>query len=189
MSVATSTIAPKKLHLGCGGKYIPGFFHVDVNEHPHIDLRATVDKLDGIESNSVELIYASHLLEHFDRHEVDAVLAEWRRVLRPGGVLRLAVPNFGACARLYADGRLEHGLDDILGLVVGGQKDAYDYHKMVFDEASLERRLKQVGFREVRLWDWRSTEHAGMDDYSQAYLPHMDKEHGTSVSLNVEAIK
>ena len=46
----------------------------------------------------------------------------------------------------------------------------------------------EAGFARVRRWDWRATEHAGIDDYSQAYLPHMDKENGTLVSLNLEAI-
>lgn len=189
MTVNTLEKASNRLHLGCGNKYIPGFFHVDVEEHPHVDLQAEVNKLDGIESNSVDLIYASHLLEHFGRHEVDGVLTEWRRVLKPGGVLRLAVPNFGVCAQLYMDGQLPNGVDDILGLICGGQKNDYDYHKMIFDMPSLERRLRRIGFKQVQPWDWRATEHADTDDYSQAYLPHMDKVGGVSVSLNVEAIK
>ena len=57
------------------------------------------------------------------------------------------------------------------------------------NEASLSADLKEVGFSETRLWDWRTTEHAHMDDYSQAYIPHMDKENGTLVSLNIEAVK
>ena len=47
----------------------------------------------------------------------------------------------------------------------------------------------EVGFQEVRRWDWRTTEHTQVDDYSQAHLPHLDKEHGTLMSLNLEAVK
>ncbi|WP_274607870.1 MULTISPECIES: class I SAM-dependent methyltransferase [Thiorhodovibrio] len=39
--------------------------------------------------------------ESFERRDFRAVLAEWRRVLKPGGILRLAVPDFAACAKLY----------------------------------------------------------------------------------------
>jgi hypothetical protein len=46
-----------------------------------------------------------------------------------------------------------------------------------------------VGFKEVYLWDWRETEHSHIDDFSQAYLPHMDKENGVLMSLNIEAKK
>ena len=179
----------KKLHLGCGKKYIPGFFHIDILDYPHIDKKALVTDLHFIESGQVELIYAAHLLEHFGRDEFLKVLAEWFRVLAPGGVLRLAVPDFGAVAKLYVSGEIEGGLRTFMGLVVGGQRDEYDFHKVIFDEAFLTEALIDTGFSEVRGWDWRTTEHAHLDDYSQAYLPHLDKENGMLVSLNLEAVK
>ena len=49
--------------------------------------------------------------------------------------------------------------------------------------------LKDIGFKKVSRYDWRDTEHAYVDDFSQAYYPHMDKENGIQHSLNVEAIK
>jgi hypothetical protein len=105
------------------------------------------------------------------------------------GVLRLAVPDFGASASLYVSGKLQRGLLDVTGLICGGQRDQYDYHKMIFDEEDLANRLLKVGFAHVRHWDWKTTEHAGVDDYSQAYLPHLDKDNGTLVSLNLEGVK
>jgi predicted SAM-dependent methyltransferase len=180
---------PLKLHLGCGSKYIQGFFHVDAIAYPHVDREGFVDQLDFLANSTVELIYASHVLEHFGRNEIDYVLREWHRVLKPGGILRLAVPDFGACARLYVEGKLDHGINDIMGLIIGGQRNGHDFHRIIFDKASLEARLKGVGFSLCRHWDWRNTEHTHIDDYSQAHLPHMDKEHGTLVSLNIEAIK
>lgn len=175
-----------KLHLGCGIKYLPGYFHVDALAYPHVDHIGPVDKLDFIPDGAVSHIYACHLLEHFGRKEFMDVLREWRRVLGKGGVLRLAVPDYEACARLYVSGKLP-GLQSILGLMMGGQRDQYDFHKMIFDEVSLTSHLKQVGFSEIRRWDWRNTDHADLDDYSQAYIPHMDKKDGILVSLNLEA--
>ena len=49
--------------------------------------------------------------------------------------------------------------------------------------------FERAGFRQVRRWDWRDTGHAEIDDYSQAHLPHMDKESGRLMSLNLEAVK
>jgi predicted Zn-dependent peptidase len=89
---------------------------------------------------------------------------------------------------LYENG-LSDGLSGLVGLISGGQRDEYDYHKMIFDEDFLRGILTQIGFSEVRLWDWRTTEHANIDDFSQAYIPHMDKEHGKLMSLNIEAVK
>ena len=63
------------------------------------------------------------------------------------------------------------------------------YHKTIYDFDSLKKLLEDNGFNNVREWDWRQVEHGHIDDYSQAYLPHMDKENGTLISLNVEASK
>jgi hypothetical protein len=49
--------------------------------------------------------------------------------------------------------------------------------------------LSAGGGGEIERYDWRETEHVDIDDYSQAYIPHMDKENGALVSLNVEALK
>ncbi len=179
---------PLKLHLGCGSKFIPGFIHVDVIAGDHIHHQGSVCELPYPDC-SVELIYASHVLEHFGRFEMHDVLREWYRVLAPGGILRLAVPDFAACAKIYYEEGLKDGLTGLIGLVSGGQRNEYDFHKMIFDEPFMARELLSLGFSEVRRWDWRLTEHADIDDYSQAYIPHLDKEHGTLMSLNLEAVK
>ena len=69
-----------------------------------------------------------------------------------------------------------------MGHAVVCEKTTYDYD-------ALKSLLESAGFRDVRRYDWRATEHAAFDDHSQAYLPHMDKDHGLLVSLNVEATK
>lgn len=175
-----------KLHLGCGEKYIPGFIHVDIQDYPHVDYRVPVNQLSFAADHSVDLIYACHVLEHFGRHETDQVLKEWFRVLRKGGLLRLAVPDFEAVAGQYQQ---TGNLTELVGLVSGGQRNEYDFHKMVFDEKLLRERLLKAGFTSVSRYDWRHTEHSWLDDYSQAYLPHMDKEKGRLMSLNLEVIK
>ena len=177
-----------KLHLGCGPRYIPGFVHVDLLPAPHVDIVGPVEKL-ALADGQVSLIYASHVLEHFGRREYKAVLAEWFRVLAPGGVLRLAVPDFAACAAIYYESGLVDGLSGLVGLIVGGQRDGNDFHKMIFDEAFLTAELLATGFSAVRRWEWRSTEHAGVDDFSQAYIPHLQKDDGRLMSLNLEAVK
>lgn len=53
------------------------------------------------ETSSVDLVYHSHVLEHIDRNAVPAFLAEVRRVLKPGGVHRVVVPDLERRARAY----------------------------------------------------------------------------------------
>ena len=175
-----------KLHLGCGKKYIKGFYHIDGMPYEHVDKVCDIKRLDFLKTGSVDLIYASHVLEHFGRHETDSVLEEWCRVLKKGGLLRLAVPDFSEIVRVYA--RIKD-ISLIKGLVCGGQDNKYNYHYNIFDFQSMEMILSRAGFTNIKRYDWRETEHAEVDDFSQAYLPHMDKDAGTLMSLNMEGIK
>lgn len=175
-----------KLHLGCGKRYIPGYIHVDAVDYPHVDHVATIDNLSFIPDNSVEVIYNCHVLEHFKRKEVERVLHEWFRILKPEGVLRISVPDFAKLSEVYQ----RYGkLDMVIGALFGRGDYLYNIHYNVFDFDSLSEVLKKVGFNNVQRYDWRKTEHADMDDYSQAYIPHMDKDNGTLISLNVECTK
>ena len=63
------------------------------------------------------------------------------------------------------------------------------YHKTAYDFDELSEALESVGIENVKRYDWRDTEHADFDDHSQAYIPHMDKDNGTLISLNVEGVK
>lgn len=182
-----------KVSLGCGKRKIDGFIHVDLDDFPHIDYRHRIDQLPMFENDSVELIYASHVLEYFDRIQVKDVLTEWRRVLKVGGILRIGVPDFEALIAVYQKAK---NIDRVLGPLFGrveitnpeGSPDVL-YHKTVYDFESLKRLLVECGFENVRKWAWQESIHKDFDDYSQAYFPHMDKENGVLISLNLEAEK
>jgi len=175
------------LHLGCGQRYVPFFtYHIDTRPLPHVDYVTSADKLEMFEEESVDLIYACHVLEHFGRNKIGNVLAEWYRVLKTGGVLRIAVPDFAVLTKVY---QITGDLQLVLGSIVGRQDYPGNTHYIVFDYTSLSKALKEAGFRDIHRYDWRDTIHKDFDDYSQAYIPHMDKEHGTLISLNVEANK
>ena len=175
-----------KLHLGCGNRVIPGYAHIDVVPWPHVDVVHSVDSLPWIDDDSIEVIYACHVLEHFHRRETARILREWHRVLAPAGVLRLSVPDFRALSAIYMSSGY---LPDVLGPLFGRGDYLYNVHHTVFDLDSLSGILLDVGFSTPRRYDWRATEHAHIDDYSQAYIPHMDKENGTLISLNIETTK
>lgn len=175
-----------KLHLGCGRKKLEGFINIDIRETSAVDVVSNVATLDGVEPSSTSVIYASHVLEHFGRSEYRRVLKRWFEVLEPGGLLRVSVPDFDAVVRRYSETR---NLEEVLGLLYGRQNYPENYHNCIWDYTKMHLDLNAAGFVNVRVYDWRETEHADIDDYSQAYLPHMDKEEGMLMSLNVEATK
>lgn len=178
-----------KLHLGCGKRnFGEDWVHIDGSDYEHIK-HHDITKF-NFEDNSVDLIYASHVFEYFDRDEAKEVLKEWLRVLKPGGILRLAVPDFEACSKLYNQGKYD--LDTFASMFYGKWKVTEDltvYHKTIYDFKSLSKVLEDSGFSECELWDWKKTCHSSFDDYSQAYLPHMNKDNGTLISLNIECKK
>ena len=182
-----------KLHLGCGKRYLPGYTHIDLAKYDHIDYKMDVKDLNFIPAGSAALIYASHVLEYFDREEAAQVLRNWRSCLRTGGTLRLAVPDFDALMELYM---LRNDLDLILGPLYGRWpiegSERCVYHKTTYNFRGLKDLLESVGFSDVKRWNWREVFTGalkGFDDYSQAYFPHMDKENGKLISLNVECTK
>lgn len=165
--------------------------HIDLADYAHIDYKQDIRSLPQFKNESVDLIYCSHALQYFDRFEAYAALNEWRRVLREGGTLRLAVSDFEAIVKIYMEKKMLEARG-ILGPLYGRmqlENGCVLYHKTVYDFASLRTLLEVVGFRNVRRYDWRKTIHKDYDDFSQAYIPHLDKDEGLLVSLNVEADK
>ena len=84
---------------------------------------------------------------------------------------------------------MTNDFDTVRPFFYGGQKYDYDFHYHGWSFDTLKKALFDVGFKEVSHYDWQKTEHFYVDDYSQAYLPHMDKVNGKLMSLNVEAVK
>jgi predicted SAM-dependent methyltransferase len=175
-----------KLHIGAGEKYLPGFKHMDVIERPHIDYVGNAGDLSFLEDGCVEEIYACHILEHIKRHDIAGVLKEWHRVLSNGGMLRISVPSFGA---IVAEYQSNGDLNIVLGLLYGGQNYESNFHYQVYDLKRLTGLLENAGFIRIHEYHWRDFLPDGYDDYSRAYLPHMDFDNGRLMSLNVAAIK
>lgn len=136
-----------KLNIGAGSTVIPGW--------------TAIDRKLGTEAfplhypdNSVDEIRASHILEHFSFEEVPQALEEWRRVLKPGGRLRIAVPDV---AKIVAS---SGGEPRWAYYLMGGQTDANDFHKSAYDEHRLSAYLKNAGLVNVARWESPNTDTA-----------------------------
>jgi predicted SAM-dependent methyltransferase len=173
------------VNLGCGYISHPAFINVDALVARHIHYIRPVDDLRPFPDDSVDLVYASHCLEHFSHREVNRVLTEWRRVLKPNGILRLGVPDFDQLVALY-----EHSGQDIEaieGYLMGAQTYPLNAHYVAFTVASLTRRLRQVGFSEVRPWQRDNDYLTSLPDCTG--IVHELNGKAFPISLNLEAIK
>ena len=172
------------IHLGCGPIVSEGFINADLLLAPHIHIRTPLDRLACFATRSADLVYASHCLEHFGHLQTQSVLAEWVRILRPGGILRLAVPDFRVIAEAYSSGV---PLPDLQGYAMGAQDRPLNTHFALFDENTLRMRMQEAGLIDIRHWDPRAvTDHNFTDDSS-----HCIRIQGKTVllSLNLEGTR
>ena len=171
--------------MGCGGVKLRGYINVDIDAQANTDVIANIEKL-PFREGSASIIYNCAILEHFGRKTWKSILRIFYDTLKPGGLLLTSTNNFEAACVQYQENK---NIEEILGLLIGGQKSRYDWHGMIFDFNTLKNGLLEVGFTNIKRYDWRDTDVGlqNIDDYSQAYLPHMDKQNGRLMMLNVTA--
>ena len=129
-----------KLNLGCQIHHFPGWTNVDiVGDDPNIqvEINAPAEKL-PIENDSVDFIYAGHLVEHYYPDTLKLALAEWYRVLRPGGTLAILTPDCGAIMRDFASGQIgmEATWQQLYGRIYSYDRSE-ERHHIAFDYGTL----------------------------------------------------
>lgn len=137
-----------RLNLGSGPNPMPGYVNIDLLEAEGINV-GPVYPLSRFSDGSCNEVRASHVLEHFPQGLALSVLEEWVRVLVPGGLLKVAVPDFAKIAQAYVNG------DDwnYAGYVMGGQTDQRDFHKALFDEEGLREAFRVLGLVDIGKWE------------------------------------
>ena len=172
--------SPMKIVVGAE-KPRDGWHTVNINDRHKPDTIADVLNL-PFDDESVEQIYMSHVLEHFHYrmdHGVADVLRELFRVLQPGGLVQIGVPDMDVLAELYLQ-LSGHDRIHIMRCIMGGQVDERDVHLVAFDKELLSSFLTYAGFEDIR-----QVESFGVfpDDCTDMIL------FGRKISLNMEARK
>lgn len=143
-----------RLNLGAGGHAVAGYAPVDLESEPSIDLGALPWPWPDA---SCDALLASHILEHFPREQGQRFLRECRRILQPGGVLRVAVPDmdrFIAC-HLSGDfsslgGYVYIDLNYLLGAPPDADARAHWRHAYMYSTGSLAFALVAAGFTQIK---------------------------------------
>lgn len=166
---------PLVLHVGCGAAdpdklpehfFTPGQWReirFDINPDVAPDIIGSMTDMAAVATASMDAVWSSHNLEHVYPHEVPLALAEFRRVLRPGGFALITLPNLRKVAELVAADLLEEpaytadaGPITPLDMIYGWQRDLargnhFMAHKTGFTATTLRRALERAGFVEIRV--------------------------------------
>jgi len=186
------------VNLGSGSSGRPGWVNVDIFKASGVTCRIDCRKKLPFADNSVRGILCEHFLEHIDySEELPHFLSECHRVLQPGGVLRIIVPDAGRYLRAYADDDwdelarlrpLEKGhFDPHFKFAYRTRMELINmvfrqghHHKFAYDSETLAFVLRRYGFEQIVQQQFR-----------QSILPELaiDSPERASESLTIEAIK
>ncbi len=162
MTVAVSAPAVRRLNWGCGTHPVPGWLNSDRKQSPGIDL--VCDICDGLSlpDDAIDYAVTIHALPEVPYDGLVPALQELRRVLRPGGALRIAVPDLVRGVQAYLAGDRDYFLvpdEDAasLGGKLATQLVWYGWSRSVFTADFVEELARRAGFHDVRHCLFRET--------------------------------
>ena len=175
-----STDTPLRLHIG-GQQPHPEWKIVNITPGKFTDFVRSCTDLSIFPDASVTEIYASHVVEHLGyQRELGTALGEFNRVLVPGGMLRVSVPDLPTLCRLYLDPQRDSNARFmVMRMMYGGQIDDGDFHYVGLNEEMMGAYLERAGFSEIR----RVADLGLFNDASRMTF------YGEPISLNVVARK
>lgn len=144
---APTSEAPLRLHIG-GEIAHPEWKIFNIQPGPQVDYAGHCADLSRFTDGSVSEIYASHVLEHLRfKDELPAALREFYRVLQPGAMLRVSVPDLHTLCQLFLDPELSTlQRFQVMQMMFGGQTNDADTHYVGLDETFLGGYLSDAGF-------------------------------------------
>ena len=146
------------LNIGCGTHKLNGFINIDLDA-PGADLHADVTQGLPYDDNSIDGIRTEHFIEHLTKKQAYIFFREARRVLKPGGVLRISTPDLAEIIKSYQnktpmDWETEFGYEHIetrCEMLNTGLRDWG--HSWVYDLEELVNLGIRTGFRDHRTVD------------------------------------
>lgn len=176
----------RRMNWGCGGMTPPGWINSDCVARPGVDLPCDIRRGLPLEENSLDYITSIHALPEIPYPDLEDVLWELRRVLRPGGVLRLGLPDMDRAIDAYLRKDPDYFLipDDVIQSRGGKmivQLVWFGRSRTMFTYDFVEELLRKAGFREVHRCDFGQTQ--------SPYPGIVELDNRPRESLFVEAVK
>ena len=137
-----------RLHIG-GEEPMSGWKILNALPGPDVDIVANATNLDMFAAASVDVVYASHILEHLKGGELRQCLSEIHRVLKPGCRLLGGVPDLEILCRMWLENREVSDTLYVGAMIFGGHINEYDIHHIGFDTNIMTAMLVQAGFAKV----------------------------------------
>lgn len=146
---------PLKLHLGCGEKYLEGYWNIDFPEGEHTVMMPRVDQYADVRTltypeNSVDEVRSHHLFEHFSRAEALKLLVRWRSWLKPGGLLVVETPDFTTSAQFFLASFSLKRKFQLARHIFGSQEAGWAEHKDYWDKGKFSFVFKKLGFTRIK---------------------------------------
>jgi predicted SAM-dependent methyltransferase len=150
-----------KLHFGCGPRILPGWVNIDGWRFHGVDFVTDLRQPLPFADATCRLIFTEHVFEHIDVEFRLPVLRELRRVLEPGGTLRIVVPDCAQFANAYL-ARDDAWFHTALGQPAGAEGLNMVFtmhtHRFIDDWESLSATLREAGFSHVEHSSFNASE-------------------------------
>lgn len=117
----TVSTEPVRVELGSGPHGEPGYYHVDAVKTGNVDKEADVRVLAWLHDDEVDELYSAHVVEHISYTEIETVLLEWNRVLKPGGEITIKMPDLAFLCRSLVEEI--HSAEEVMVALFGGFSD------------------------------------------------------------------
>jgi predicted SAM-dependent methyltransferase len=156
------TLEVRRMNWGCGEHPEPGWINSDIKDAPGIDLPCDIREGLPLEDDSLDYIVSIHALPEIPYTDIVGTLRELRRVLKPGGVLRLALPDLDRGIQAYLNRDEDYFLvPDEDARAIGSkfivQMIWYGYSRTLFTYDFTRELLQNAGFTDVARTEYRET--------------------------------
>ena len=157
-----AAVGPARLQWGCGDSPAPGWINADRNFVEGLDLQGDIRDGLALPDDSVDYAVAIHALQDLQWHDIPIALAELKRVIKPGGVLRLGLPDMDLAIAAYQRGDADHFcVPDHDAKAIGAKLVTYliwyGSTCTPFNHDFAREVLERAGFRDVRRCAFRET--------------------------------